>query len=59
MLIADAEKMLQTLMSKLKDECDNKGLRINVDKTNTKGKYKVKVIIKVGDTEVKQVQSFV
>ena len=59
MLIADAEKKLQTLMSKLKDECENEGLRISVDKTNTKGKEKVKVMIKVGDTEVKQVKSFV
>ena len=34
-LIADSEKKLQSLMNKLNDECDSRGLRINVDKTNT------------------------
>ena len=60
-LIADSEKKLQALMSKLMDECESKGLRINVDKTNTLTvtKSKEKVKIKVGETEVKQVESFV
>ena len=56
-LIADSEKKLQALMNKLKDECESKGLRINVDMTNTltiaKSKEKVKVKIKVGKTESK------
>ena len=33
-LIADLEKKLQALMNKLTDECESKGLTINVDKTN-------------------------
>ena len=49
-LIADSEKKLQALMNKLKDECESKGLRINLDMTNTltvtKSKEKVKVKIK-------------
>ena len=62
-LIADSEKKLQALMNKQKDACESKGLRMNVDKTNiltvTKSKEKVKMKIKVGDTEVKQFESFV
>ena len=62
-LIADSEKKLQALMNKLKDECESKGLRINVDKTNTltvtMSKEKVEVKIEMGETEVKQVESFV
>ena len=61
-LIADSEKKLQALMNELKDECESKGLRINVDMTNTltvtKSKDKVKVKIKWERTEVKQVESF-
>ena len=61
-LIANSETKLQALMNKLKDECKSEGLRLNVDKTNTltvaKSKEKVKVKIKVGDTGVKQVESF-
>ena len=34
-LIADSEKKLKALMNKLKDECESKGLRINIDKINT------------------------
>ena len=60
-LIADSEKKLRALVNKLKDECESNGLRINVDKTNTltvtKIKEKVNVTIKVGDTELKQVES--
>ena len=56
-VIADSEKKLQALMNELKDECESKGLRINVDMTNTltvtKSKEKVKVKMKVGETESK------
>jgi len=33
-LIADSEETFQALVSKLKEEGESKGLRINVDKTN-------------------------
>ena len=62
-LITDSVKKVQALMNKLKDECESKGLRIHVDKTSTltgtKSKENVKVDIKVEDTGVKNVESFV
>ena len=48
-------------MSKLNDKCERKGLKINLDKTNkmtaTGRKENVTVKIRVGDKEVKQVNS--
>ena len=60
-LIADSEKKLQALMNKLKDECESKELRLTANKTNilTVIKSKEQMKIKVRDTEVQQVESFV